>query len=204
MNIAILGAGHIGGSLGKKWAAAGHAIRFGVRIPDKSALQELTKNLQGRASATSIADAIAFGEVVVFAIPGKAMEDTISTHAVALDGKIIIDAANKMGSAEMNSQLTFSAHTPNAQVFRAFNALGWENFDDPWYNGIPADLFFSGPDGLPRQKVEGLISDVGLRPIYLGGTEQAGLVDELLKLWFTLAVGRNLGRKIAFKLLQRD
>ena len=121
-----------------------------------------------------------------------------------LDGKIVIDAANKMGAAVANSLATFTAQTPNAKVFRAFNALGWENFENPVYNGVPADLFFSGPDGGPREQVERLISEVGLRPVYAGGPEQAGLVDGLLGLWITLAIGRNMGRNIAFKLLQRE
>lgn len=204
MNIAILGAGRIGGTLGKKWAEAGHTLRFGVRNPNKSEVQELIKSLKGQAAATNLAEAIVFGEIVVFAIPGSAMDETISAYATALDGKIMIDAANKMGTAVANSQATFSIQTPNAQVFRAFNNLGWENFENPLYNGIPADLFYSGPDGQARPKVEKLISEVGLRPIYLGGPEQAGLVDNLLTLWFTLVSSRNMGRKIAFKLLQRD
>ena len=31
MKIAILGAGNIGGTLGKKWLKAGHEVIFGVR-----------------------------------------------------------------------------------------------------------------------------------------------------------------------------
>ena len=204
MNVAILGAGRIGGTLGRKWATAGHNIRFGVRNPNKSETQELIRDLNGRASATNMADAIAFGEVVVFAIPGAAMDETIAAHAAALDGKIVIDATNKMGKAVANSLPSFTAQTPKALVFRAFNNLGWENFEDPNYNGVPADLFYSGPEGQPRAKVEKLIAEVGLRPIYLGEPEQASLVDDLLKLWFTLVSSRNMGRKIAFKLLQRD
>jgi predicted dinucleotide-binding enzyme len=203
MNVAILGAGKIGGTLGKKWVAAGHSILFGMRDPQKPRTQELIQALGKRASASSIADAIAFGEVVLFAIPGSAMDGTIADHAAALDGKIVIDAANKIGAPVVNSLPAFAAQTPHAQVFRAFNNLGWENFENPAYNGMPADLFYSGPDGEARQKVERLIADVGLRPVYLGGPEQAGLVDELLKLWFTLVSGRNMGREIAFKLLQR-
>ncbi len=204
MNVAILGAGRIGGTLGKKWATAGHNIRFGVRNPNKPEIQELIRNLKGRASATNIADAIAFGEVVVFAIPGSAMGETIAAHAAALDGKIVIDATNKMGTAVANSLPTFMAQTPKAQVFRTFNNLGWENFEDPIFNGVPADLSYSGPEGQPRAKIEKLIGEVGLRPIYLGGPEQASLVDNLLTLWFTLVSSRKMGRKIAFKLLQRE
>jgi predicted dinucleotide-binding enzyme len=203
MNIAILGAGRIGGTLGKKWAAAGHTIIFGMRDPQKPRTQELIQSLRGQASAGSIAGAIAFGEVVLFAVPGSAMDEIIVNHAAALNGKIIIDAANKIGAAVVNSLPAFTTQTPHAQVFRAFNNLGWENFENPLYDGTPADLFFSGPDGQPREKVEQLIADVGLRPVYLGGPELTGLVDELFKLWFTLVSGRNMGRQIAFKLLRR-
>ncbi len=33
LRIAILGAGDIGGTLGRKWARAGHTIAFGVKNP---------------------------------------------------------------------------------------------------------------------------------------------------------------------------
>ena len=35
MNIGIVGAGNIGGTLGRKWAEAGHDVTFGVRHPDE-------------------------------------------------------------------------------------------------------------------------------------------------------------------------
>ena len=39
--IAVLGAGKVGGTLGKKWLAAGHEVTFGVRDPGSSRLQSL-------------------------------------------------------------------------------------------------------------------------------------------------------------------
>ncbi len=124
MKIAIIGAGHVGGTLGRKWAKAGHAIRYGVRDPRKPAAQELVKSIRANAAASSIAEAIDSGDVVVFAIPGSAMDETIAPNARALDGKIIIDAANKIGASSMNSQATFAVRTPNAKVYRAFNSYG--------------------------------------------------------------------------------
>ena len=76
MKIAVLGAGNIGGTLAKKWAKAGHSICFGLRDPGKPYAQELVKSLGSAASASSIAEAIDFGEIVVFAIPGPSMEET--------------------------------------------------------------------------------------------------------------------------------
>jgi predicted dinucleotide-binding enzyme len=103
----------------------------------------------------------------------------------------------------MNSFATFQQHTPRARVFRAFNTLGWENFANPEFEGGPADLFYCGSDGDARMAVEQLITDIGLRPVYLGGVEQVGLVDAIGSLWFALAFGQGKGRHLAFKMLTR-
>ena len=203
MKIAVLGAGHIGGTLAKKWAKADHTIRFGLRDPRKPQVQELVKSLGSAASASSVAEAIDFGDVVVFAIPGPAMEETIAANAKAIDGKTVIDTANKMGAASRNSISTFAKQAPKARAYRAFNTYGWENFETTNFQNGPADLFFCGPDGDSRGQVEQLISAVGLNPMYLGGPEQADLVDSVLALWFTLANSQKMGRGIAFKVIKR-
>jgi 8-hydroxy-5-deazaflavin:NADPH oxidoreductase len=39
MNIAIIGAGNVGSTLGKAWAKKGHDILFGVRNPKAAGLR---------------------------------------------------------------------------------------------------------------------------------------------------------------------
>lgn len=198
MNIAILGTGNIGSTLGKKWAKAGHTVYFGTRNPQKSEIQSLVKSLGTNARAASHDEAIRAAEVVLFAVPGNAMDETITSNASALKGKIIIDAANKISSPVIDSFATFTAQVPSAKLYRAFNNYGWENFEMP----LPdTDLFYCGTDGDSRKAVETLITDVGLRPVYLGGTDQVGLVDSILKLWFALSSGQKKGRHLAFKVL---
>jgi hypothetical protein len=201
MKIAILGAKVIGGTLARKWAKAGHDVMFGVRSVDNPETRALARELG--ASAGTAAEATAFGEVVVFAIPGGAMEETIAANAAALDGKIVIDAANRMGGGPMNSAAAFSTHAPGAHVYRAFNSVGWESFENPIYGDIPADLFYCGPDGAGRAAVEQLIRDIGLRPVCVGDIDQVGLVDTIGALWFALAYGQGMGRQVAFKTLTR-
>lgn len=201
MKIAVLGAKIIGSTLARKWARAGHQIMFGVRTVDNPETQALARELG--ASVGTVGQAIAFGEAVVFAIPGGAMEETISAHGPALAGKIVIDAANRMGGGPMNSAALFAAHAPGAQVYRAFNSLGWENFENPVFNSVPADLFYCGPGGAGQDVIEGLIRDVGLRPMRLGDIGQVGLVDTIGSLWFALAFGQGMGRHLAFKVLTR-
>ncbi len=201
IRIAVLGAGNIGGTLGRKWAAAGHKVTFGVNDPAGPRAQALRAELGSKVTIGTVADALAAGNVVVMAFPGTSMDEAISTHAAQLDGKIIIDAANRMGGGPMNSLATFQALTPHARVFRAFNSLGWENFANPVFNGVQADLFYCGPDGDAREMVEQLITDAGLRPMRLGDVDQVGLVDSVTQLWFALAIRQGKGRHLAFKVL---
>jgi len=203
MKIAVLGAKIIGSTLARKWARAGHDVMFGVRTVDNPETQALALELGATASA--VGDAVAFGEVIVFAIPGQAMSETIQAHAAALKGKIVIDAANRMGGgAMMNSAAEFAAYAPGAQVYRAFNSLGWENFENPVFGDLHADLFYCGPGGAEQAVVEGLIRDVGLRPVRVGDIGQVGLVDTIGSLWFALAFGQGMGRQLAFKVLTRQ
>ncbi len=201
MKIAVLGAKIIGGTLARKWTKAGHEVMFGVRSVDNPETQALAQEL-GAAVGTA-AEAIAFGEAVVFAIPGGAMEETIAAHGPALAGKVVVDAANRMGGGPMNSAAGFAAHAPAAQVYRAFNSLGWEMFENPLFGDTPADLFYCGPAGAGQAAVEELIRNVGLRPVRVGDISQVALVDTLGSLWFALAYGQGMGRELALKVLTR-
>jgi predicted dinucleotide-binding enzyme len=202
MKVAVLGIGNIGGTLGKKWASAGHEIVHGVRDVQAPKVQAFLAGGQGGISVDTLGAAITFGEVVVFAIPGPAVAAVVDAHAPALAGKIIIDATNNMRAEVLNSLATFASRAPAASVFRAFNYLGWENFAEPRFGELQADLFYCGPDTpQARAVVERLIADVGLRPIRVGGAEHAHLLDSLLRLWFALAAEQRMGRHLAFKLL---
>lgn len=200
--IAVLGAGNIGGTLGKKWSAAGYQVYFGVSNPTGGHAQEIRAQLGEQARIGTIAEALKENPAVVLvAVPGGAVEAVAQEYAAQLDGRIIIDAANRIGEDSMHNLHHFQQHAPKAQLYRAFNTLGWENFAEPEFDGVQADLFYCGEDSQSRATVEQLIAAIGLRPVYLGGNDQLGLLDSLTSLWFTLAFGQKKGRHIAFKVL---
>ena len=184
--IAVIGAGNIGRTLGGKWAAAGHDVVYGVRSP-------------GAPGTAAVADAAADAEVVVLAVPGAAAKEVIASLGEALAGKVVIDATNDIqGAGKLHAldELADGAHP-----VRAFNTLGWENFANPVFDGVTADLFYAAEEGAAKKVADRLITEVGLRPVWLGGVDTFDLVDSLTRLWFTLAFQRKLGRRLAFKML---
>jgi 8-hydroxy-5-deazaflavin:NADPH oxidoreductase len=202
LTVAVLGAGHIGGTLGKKWSLAGHHVRFGVNDLAGENAQALRTELGDKIVIGTIENVLQGDPaIVVIALPGGIIESVAQTYATQLNGRIIIDAANRMGEDSMHNLAHFQRHAPQAQLYRAFNSLGWENVAEPEFSGVQADLFYCGPDGEPKVQVEQLISAVGFRPIYLGGNEQMGLLDSISSLWFALAFGQKKGRHLAFKVL---
>ena len=189
MRIAVIGTGNIGGTLGTAWARAGHDVVMGSRQPDHSA----------QPPQADIATALDGADAVLLAIPARGVDDFLATHSAALDGLLVIDATNNIGAASANAADAIMQAIPGARYARAFNTLGWENFAEPTFDGVAADLFFSAAEA-DREVTERLISDVGLRPAYLGPDKQ-GLVDSLLPLWFTLSQLRGT-RHLALRILE--
>lgn len=202
MRVGVIGAGNIGGTLGKKWAEEGYEVIFGVREPAAAKVQTLLAGIDGTARATTVEEAIEEAAVILVATPGDAVAAVASEAGAKLEGKILIDATNKVRQPVMHNLAVLQEHAPDAPLYRAFNTLGWENFAEPVIGGVPADLFYCGDGGEPRAIVEKLIRAVGLRPVYVGGVEQAPLLDNLTRLWFALAMQQARGRHLAFKLLQ--
>jgi predicted dinucleotide-binding enzyme len=184
--IAVIGTGNIGGTLGRRWSEAGYRVAFGARAPRADG--------PGGAPVVSIDEAVTDADVVLLAVPAGAVAGLVAHLGPTLADTVVIDATNNLRGASANARSEF---TPDTRYVRAFNTLGWENFDDP----VPeSDLFFAA-DPRARAVAEELISALGLRPQYVGGAGAADVVDGLLRLWFAL-VGENGGnRRLALKLV---
>jgi len=193
MDIAVIGTGFIGETLGRSLADAGHHIIFGSRHPDD---EDIARG--SPATVGSVADALAATDVIILAIPGPAVPDFVAANEDALAGKLVIDATNRMDEPVANSR---AALPPTVRYARAFNTLGGENMADPVFDDGPADMFFSA-DESDRETVEAVIEGVGLHPVYVGVDEEA-IIDCLFRLWVALALKQGRGRRLALRLLQR-
>lgn len=190
MKIAVIGAGNIGGTLGEKWRAAGHTVAYGGRTTDPTG--------PGGQPVVTVADALADADAVLLSLPGPAVTEVVAEIGPALDGKVVIDPANRIGQPEFNSHAAIIAAAPNASYVRAFNTLGWENLAAP---PAGADLFFAA-DPAARATAEELITAVGLGPVYVGDASARGTVDAVLSLWFALVTQQGGNRKLAFRVLR--
>jgi len=190
VEIAVIGTGFIGGTLGRALANAGHHVTFGSRHPEDNNLA------QPSPSVTSIGDALRGADVVILAVPGAAVPQLGAQYGDALDAKLVIDATNQMGQVVVHGR---AALPSTVRYARAFNTLGGENLADPTFADGPADMFFSAPPA-DRDTVETVIRDVGLRPVYLG-EDQERLVDALFQVWIALAVTQGRGRRLALRVI---
>ncbi|MBV72323.1 MAG: hypothetical protein CMH52_13445 [Myxococcales bacterium] len=156
--------------------------------------------MAGQVRVGHSAEAIGFADVAVFAVPGPSVATVVNENLDNLSGKTIIDATNNMRGESRHALGYLRDQLPTANLYRAFNSLGWENLANPDFEGTKADLFYCGDEDA-RSTVEQLISDIGLEPVYLGGTDRVDLVEGMTDMWFNLALKQRMGRRLAFKLL---
>jgi predicted dinucleotide-binding enzyme len=216
MNIAIIGAGNVGGALGKGWAKAGHKIFFGVRQPGQGKTQPPLASIGSAATSVLVPDAVRSAEVVVLATPWNAVPDVIATMG-DVRGKIIIDCTNPLSlNAEGSLSLSHGSTTSGAEeiaqlatgarVAKAFNTYGWENFADsnyPGYGDVKPVMFYCSDDDEAKEIVEKLAKDLGFEPVDTGGLGMARSLEPLALLWIRLAVRRGRNPNFTWAMLRR-
>ncbi|HKT09141.1 MAG TPA: NADPH-dependent F420 reductase [Gemmatimonadaceae bacterium] len=220
MRIAIIGAGHVGGTLGRRWAAsgtAGHTVTFGIRPGDEldAQLGEFIDGSGGAARAASVADAARASEVVAFAVPWKAARDAVQS-AGSLSGKIVIDCTNPFAPGLTGLDVpdggsgaeAMASWAPGARVVKAFNTTGFNIMANPAFPEGPATMFYCGDDAPAKRTVHGLAAELGFDPIDAGPLARARVLENMALLWVSLAMGgvsggAELGRDIAFRLARR-
>jgi hypothetical protein len=191
MDIAIIGTGFIGTTLGRALAGSGHQVAYGSRHPDDDA----GTDTGGR--VVPIGEALSGADVVILALPGSAVAALSAEYGDELAGRLVIDATNQMGAPVANARASLPS---SVRYARAFNTLGGENMADPMFDGVRADMFFSAP-ATDRGTVESVIEGVGLRPVYVG-EDQEEIIDALFRLWIALAIQQGRGRRLALHLLE--
>jgi predicted dinucleotide-binding enzyme len=207
MKIAIIGAGNVGGTLGRAWAKSGFEVMFGVREPTSPKVAALLATTGGRATAGSVADAATHGTAIALCTPWDATELAVR-ESRDLAGKILLDCTNPLendlsglvvGRTTSGAELVAS-WAPDARVAKAFNTTGFENMADPNFGGRAATMLIAGDDEAANEIASELARRIGFDPVVAGPLAMARLLEPLALLWIKLAEIQGYGTRIAFQL----
>ena len=78
-------------------------------------------------------------------------------------------------------------------MVKAFNAFFAPIFENAAQLQPPANLVFCGDDEGAKETVAGLIRDVGLEPVDVGGLDQAANVEAFARMNVNLGFGQGRG-----------
>jgi len=210
MEIAIIGAGDVGGTLGRLWANKGHQIMFGVRNFQGHNVLNLIRSIGSGVKVGTIGEAASFADVIVLAIPWKAVEETIKS-AGDLSGKILIDPTNPI-KADLTGLIIESSTSAaeeiakwakDSKVVKAFNSIGAKTLDNLQFGLVRADAFICGDDFKSKTVVKKLATEIGFDTVDAGPLINARVLEYMALLWIHLAYNQQMGPNIAFKLLTR-
>lgn len=195
MNVAIIGAGNVGKTLGQGWSNKGHQVKYGSRKPEREQL--------------SLPDAAAFGDVIVLSVPWPGAHEAVR-NCGDLTGKVVLDCTNpltsdlklEIGQTTSGGEMV-ATWASGARVVKIFNTTGYNNMANPRYPEGAATMLYAGDDAEAKQIAARLALDLGFDPVDAGGLTKARLLEPLAALWIDLAVFQGLGTNFAFRLMRR-
>ncbi len=207
--IGIVGSGNIGGTLGILLAKAGYEIYYSSRHPDT--LKDLARTAGPKARTGSVAEAIAFGDVIVLSLPLKALPELDAEEKKALKGKIVIDTSNpyperdgviaEEARKEPGGMGVFvSRLLPGARIVRAFNTVYFKDLKKTTNKsgekiGIP--IASDDQEGL-KACIE-LVERAGLDPVVVGSLSTSKLFDVGAAVYATSAPAKEIKEKLNLK-----
>jgi predicted dinucleotide-binding enzyme len=205
MNLGIIGAGSLGTALGERLAQAGHAIMFGgaASAQDAAARQS--------AAVGSNADAAAFGDVVVLAVPFAAIDAALA-DAGPLFGRVLWSCVNALKPDLTGLAVGFDNSAAEEVARRARGALVVSALP-PFAHAIAAPqlaydrdlaptVFICGDNDSAKGVVGDLVRDLGAHPVDAGPLQAARLVEPAMMLAVSIAYG-GVPRDVGLRLLER-
>jgi hypothetical protein len=174
VKIGVIGAGHIGGTIGGLWIKAGYPVLFSSRHPEE--IKPLTDSLGPLAKAGTVADALDFGDVILVAVPYKAIPELAKDYGPKFAGKIVIDPANAVARRDGEELLketkekgignTTESYLKGAHVVRAFNSMSSSYFAKEAHRaGDPMAIPMAGDDAHAVAVATQLVRDAGFDPV---------------------------------------
>ncbi|MEH3146453.1 MAG: NADPH-dependent F420 reductase [Methylobacterium frigidaeris] len=171
MRIGVIGAGWLGGTVGKVWVQAGHEVLFSTRHPEK--LAAMARELGPRASVGTPRQAAEFGPVVLIAVPYDALPGVGQELGDGLRGKVVLDACNPSpGNADAETRgvgAMSAGYLPGTRLVRAFSAVDATAVEASFGGrGRKLGVPLAGDDPEAVRLSAQLVRDAGCDPVVVG------------------------------------
>ncbi|MFL5674920.1 MAG: NADPH-dependent F420 reductase [Chloroflexota bacterium] len=184
MDIAIIGAGNVGGALATAFVRAGHTVTITSRDVEHA---RAAADASGATPATSNQEAARGAALTVLAVPFASVPDIAAEIGDAVAGKVVIDATNRMSFGAAGPEIDTATSNaeeiasllPEARIVKAFNTLFASNQSDPVADGVQLDGYVAGDDATARATVLELVESIGLRPVDVGVLARARQLEGL-------------------------
>jgi predicted dinucleotide-binding enzyme len=197
MKVAILGKGNVGQALQSGFSKAKCDVKFGSRTPEKGELSQK--------------DAVAWGEVIVLAVPHTAIAETVNrVGPSAFKGKIVLDVTNPL---DQNLELSLGFSTsaveevakllPGAKVVKAFNTVFAANQSTGKIGTETLTLFVAGEDQTSKRAIMDIGAKIGFDPVDAGPLKAARYLEPMAVLLIGLGYGAKMGTGIGYRLAKR-
>lgn len=184
MRIGIVGAGRVGATLARIWAAAGHDVMLSFSR-DEEKLARLADEIGG--TWGSPADAVDGADAVLFAPPWAAVDAALDAMG-KLDGVVLLDATNHVGvTLETSGAEVIAEKAPGARVVKAFNTVFFQVLEPVAAGELEATCVFCGDDPDARALAAQLIADAGFEPLDAGTLRRASRIEAFAELVIGLA-----------------
>jgi len=189
MKIGVIGSGRIGSTIGGLWVKAGHEVMFSDRDAEqvKRAIDGLGPALRPKARAGSVAEAAAFGDAILIAVPYAALPAIQQQVGAQLKGKVVVDPNNPVPSrdGELGAQarekgavVSTAALLPGARVVRAFNSWGYGLMAREANRPAPRMAIPVAADDAAALKLGmQLVADAGFDPVAAGSLAASKAFD---------------------------
>jgi predicted dinucleotide-binding enzyme len=187
LTTAIIGVGNLGRAVARHLVEGDEPVVLAAA--DEAHAKTLADELGANASAASVEDAIAGGDVVVLAIWLDQAKELVPAQARLLEGKIVIDPSNPIGFDE-NGQIIRSLPEgqssgsvvagllpAGAHYVKAFGTLGADQLATGANHEPRIVLFYATDDDAAEATAQRLIRAAGFEPFKVGGVSDAGRIE---------------------------